>query len=117
MKNKNTGKSAGLKNLNPPMAPGTTLNPNGRPKGLRNFSTVIREMLEVKIIAPNNPITTDKRLAVRDIIILQLLKRAINGDLRAIETLLDRIEGKPLKKIEQETKDVTLKFDNQDKNI
>lgn len=71
---------------------GQTGNPNGRPKGSRSLSTILKEMLEEEIV-----ITIDgkkERKQFQEIIIRKLLKKANDGDIRAIQEILDRVEGK-----------------------
>jgi hypothetical protein len=76
------------------MKPGETRNPNGRPKGARSRSTIVREWLESSETV-NNPITGVKeRLTQADIITLALLKKARAGDLQAYRELMDSAFGK-----------------------
>lgn len=71
--------------------PGQSGNPNGRPKGSLSLTTIIRQKLEEGDRAA--------RLAER------LVKIAESGEdrhaLTAIEQILDRLEGKPIAKVEQ----------------
>jgi hypothetical protein len=74
--------------------PGEVRNPNGRPKGARSRSTIVREWLESSETV-NNPITGVKeRLTQADIITLALLKKARAGDLQAYRELMDSAFGK-----------------------
>lgn len=73
---------------------GQSGNPNGRPKGRRNRSTLIREWLEVsqKI---KNPITGEiQELEQQDIMTLALIKKAREGDVSAFRELMDGAHGK-----------------------
>lgn len=66
--------------------PGKSGNPNGRPKGAKNFATVIAEELQKFI-----EITEDgrRRKATRlRAMVLQMIKKALSGDLRALEFLV-----------------------------
>ena len=76
------------------MKPGQTLNPEGRPKGSRNLSTVLREMLEeeIEVIIDGKK----ERKKFKDAIIRRLIKKANDGDIRAITEIFDRIEGKAI---------------------
>jgi hypothetical protein len=84
--------------------PGESGNPNGRPKGARNRSTLVREWLEVKQ-KEKNPLTGQvEELEQQDLITLALIKKAKKGDVQAYKELMDSAHGK----IEQKT-DITSK--------
>lgn len=86
---------------------GESGNPNGRPKGTRNRSTIAKQWLEVsqKI---KNPITgKEENLEQQDIMTLALIKKARNGDVSAYKELMDSAYGK----IMQPT-DITTKGDS-----
>ena len=84
--------------------PGESGNPNGRPKGARNRSTLVREWLEVKQ-KEKNPITGQtEELEQQDLMTLALIKKARDGDVHAYKELMDSAHGK----IEQKT-DITSK--------
>lgn len=79
-----------------PFKKGQSGNPNGRPKGSRNRSTVAKQWLEVaqKI---KNPITgADETLEQQDIITLALIKKAREGDVSAYRELMDSAYGKAI---------------------
>ena len=91
-----------LKNLKP-MNKGTTLNYNGRPKGSKDMTTIMREMLDVRAdynIKSDDGTLKKGKKSYKMLIIDRLMKKASNGDLRAVEILLDRLEGKPTQKID-----------------
>lgn len=81
-------------------------NPNGRPKGSRNYATVIKELLELnveiesvgdselreKISKLENIL--GKKLSNREVIVLAQMKKAQKGDTYAFNALADREEGK-----------------------
>lgn len=81
------------------MKPGETLNPAGRPKGSRNLSTILKEMLDEEIEVNIDGIKSRKQF--KEVIIRKLLKKANEGDLRAIQEIFDRVEGKAKQEIEQ----------------
>ena len=74
------------------MKKGETLNPHGRPKGSRSLATILREMLETDI----DVVVEGKkeRKQMQEVIIRKLLKKASEGDIRAITEIFDRVEGK-----------------------
>lgn len=66
--------------------PGQSGNPAGKPKGARHFSTLIKEAI-TKVA--NDTGTSD------DILIIQaLVAKAKDGDLKAVDMVLDRVDGK-----------------------
>jgi len=74
--------------------PGESGNPNGRPKGVRNRSTIAKEWLEVQQ-SVRNPITgKDEILQQQDIMTLALIKKARDGDVNAFRELMDSAYGK-----------------------
>ncbi len=92
---------ANNQNLRPPKF-GEVRNPNGRPKGARNLSTVLREMLDTKIDV-NMPDGSKVKKDFREIIIQKLIKKASDGDLKAIDIIMDRTEGKPMQSVDVTT--------------
>lgn len=89
MLSKSSGKSVGLKNLKP-FPKGVSGNPKGKPKGVRNFSTVIREFLE-NVETTVNGKKGDGYLAV----VATLFKLATTKeDISAIREIIDRLDGK-----------------------
>jgi hypothetical protein len=85
-----------------PAKKGEVRNPNGRPKGSRNRSTIAREWLEVSQYI-TNPITGEKeKLEQQDIMTLGIIKKAREGDVNAYKALMDSAYGQPLQQIQQE---------------
>lgn len=84
------GRNGGTLN---PFPEGTSGNPEGRPKGSRNLSTILREMLQEEIEITTEEGKKEKK-QLQDIIVRKLIKKANDGNLRAIEQVFDRIEGK-----------------------
>ena len=67
---------------------GVSGNPAGKPKGIRHLSTMLEEA--IKRVAEGGTESYDVLLIKR------VLKKAIgDGDMKAIEHIWDRIEGKP----------------------
>lgn len=73
-------------------------NMEGRPKGSRSLSTILREMLDESIEVIENGKKTKKQF--KDVLIRKLLKKANDGDMRAIQEIFDRVEGKSKQEIE-----------------
>ena len=66
--------------------PGQSGNPNGRPKGVRNASSMARDALERKINVKLKG--TWRTMTVRKAAYLRLAERAVAGDAKALDYLL-----------------------------
>ena len=79
---------------NKPFPKGVSGNPNGRPKGLRNRSTIVREWLEANY-KKVNPITGQtETLQIQDHLVISLIGKALKGDVQAFRELFDSGHGK-----------------------
>jgi hypothetical protein len=79
---------------NKPFPKGVSGNPNGRPKGLRNRSTIVREWLETNY-KKVNPITgQNETLQIQDHLVISLIGKALKGDVQAFRELFDSGHGK-----------------------
>jgi Family of unknown function (DUF5681) len=67
---------------------GVSGNPKGRPKGVRNFQSELREELGSKITIQENG--KRKRITKRRAVAKQIATKAANGDLKAIPLLLNQ---------------------------
>lgn len=74
-----------------PFQKGKSGNPGGRPKGIPNLSTIL-----VNVLGKNGK----EKQTEAEKILEALKKKALNGDVRAAELLLDRAYGKPKQGIE-----------------
>lgn len=92
------------KNLTPWKPGQPSPNPSGRPQGSRNLSTILRDMLEEEIDVVIDGVKTKQQF--KESIISKLIKKANNGNLRAIEHIMDRMEGKAIAKIVHEVETV-----------
>jgi len=80
---------------------GESGNPNGRPKGSKNRSTIAKKWLQV-LQETKNPLTLEsEELSQEDVITLALLKKAANGDVNAYKALMDSGYGSPVQQVEQ----------------
>lgn len=77
-----------------PAKKGEVRNPKGKPKGTKNFKTIIEEFLSVETDAMNPMSGKLEKLSVGQQIVIALLTKAKKGDVSAIKELLDRIDGK-----------------------
>ena len=85
----NKGKNKGHDNLIP-CKPGETANPNGRPKGQRNYATIYKEAL--RKIAESQDMTPEQ---IEEKINEVGLLKAMKGDYAFYRDLQDRLHGKP----------------------
>ena len=83
----NTAKNtAGLKE---PWKKGETGNPNGRPKGQRNYATIYREALE-KIAASQNKTPEE----IENMMTEAGIKHSIKGNQKFYAYIMDKVHGK-----------------------
>lgn len=90
---------ANEKNLEAPWAKGQSGNPNGRPKGSKNRSTIAKKWLEV-MGKYKNPITNEEDISVEDAITLAQIKKAMKGDSNAYKHVMDSAYGTPTSHVE-----------------
>ena len=84
-----------------PFKKGESGNPNGRPKGSRNRSTIARQWLEVSQNL-KNPLTGEQEtMSQEDLMTLALIKKAREGDVNAYKALMDSGYGAPIQQIDQ----------------
>lgn len=85
---------------NKPFPKGVSGNPNGRPKGSKNRSTVVKKWLEVMDKA-KNPVSGEfEDMSIEDRITLSILLKALKGDTQAYKALMDSAYGQPKQEIE-----------------
>ena len=85
-----------------PAKKGEIRNPNGRPKGLPNSKTRLLRLLEL-VQKKKNPITgEDEEFTVLELMDMQMIAKALRGDQKAYQEIVDRLEGKP-----KQTTDIT----------
>lgn len=70
------------------------INREGRPKGQRNRTTIVREWLDFELTKKNPLSGEEERLSISDIITLSLIQKAIKGDVSAYKELMDSGFGK-----------------------
>ena len=89
MKRKKSSTGAGYGN--PPIQsqfkPGQSGNPRGRPKGILNFATDLKHTLEAPITLNDGGKT--KRVSTQKAVLLRMREKALKGDARALDRLLD----------------------------
>jgi hypothetical protein len=99
-----------------PAKKGEVRNPNGRPKGAKNRSTIARQWLEVNQ-SLKNPLTGEQEtMSQEDLMTLALIKKAREGDVTAYKALMDSGYGAPLQQVEQTITELPLFPDVQEDN-
>ena len=93
----NKGVNKGYANLIP-CKPGETHNPNGRPKGQRNYATIYREAL-IKIAAANDKTPEEIETMLEEVGIKQGLK----GNFQFWKDIRDRLHGTVTQRIDHTT--------------
>jgi len=91
---------ANEENLRPAQL-GEVRNPNGRPKGSKNRSTIARQWLEVNQNLKNPLTGENETMSQEDLMTLALIKKAREGDVNAYKALMDSGYGAPVQQIEQ----------------
>ena len=104
-----------LDNLNP-FKKGESGNPNGRPKGAKNRSTIARQWLEVNQNLKNPLTGENETMSQEDLMTLALIKKAREGDVNAYKALMDSGYGAPVQQIEQTLLEQPLFPDVQEDN-
>ncbi len=74
---------------------------NGRPKGVKNRSTIARQWLEVNQNLKNPLTGENETMSQEDLMTLALIKKAREGDVAAYKALMDSGYGSPVQQIEQ----------------
>ena len=102
-----------------PFKKGQSGNPKGRPKGSLNRSTIVKKWLSA-LTDSKNPLTGDvENMSQEDAITLALMKKALSGDVRAYQALMNSCYGTPKQHIEQtitEVKPPKIEFTDEDEN-
>ena len=83
---------------------GESGNPNGRPVGSRNRSTIVKHWLEIKKFAKNPISNKEEELEIQDMMVLALINKALKGDVNAFKELMDSGYGKLLSSTDITTK-------------
>jgi len=89
------------KDIEPRWQKGESGNPNGRPKGSKNRSTIARYWLSVEQKLKNPLTGENETMSQEDLMHLALIKKAREGDVSAYKQLMDSAYGSPVQQIEQ----------------
>ncbi len=86
-KQSSTGTGYGNPPIESQFKPGQSGNPRGRPKGILNFATDLKRTLEAPITLKDGGKT--KRVSTQKAVLLRMREKALKGDARALDRLLD----------------------------
>ena len=75
---------------NPACKKGVSGNPNGRPRKGQTFTDILEGVLGEEVVKHNGKTITGKEAVAR-----KLLELAIKGDMKAIQYIGDRLDGRP----------------------
>jgi len=99
---------AGKGQIEPRWTKGESGNPNGRPKGSKNRSTIAKYWLSIEQKEKNTLTGEQEQLSQEDLMTLALIKKAREGDVNAYKALMDSGYGAPVQQIEQTNTDIDL---------
>lgn len=85
-----------------PAVKGEVRNPKGRGKGVPNSKTRLLKLLEL-VTKVRNPVTgEEEEFSIAEQLDMKMIAKAMKGDTKAYEVVIDRLEGKP-----KQTTDIT----------
>ena len=85
-----------------PFPKGVSGNPAGKPKGTEHSKTRLKRLLDL-VQKKKNPITgQEEEFTVLELMDMQMIAKALRGDQRAYQEVIDRLEGKPKQSTEVE---------------
>ena len=92
-----------------PIKKGEVRNPNGRPKGSKNRSTVARELLDLVTKSNNilDPLDPNTEFTQEELMFAKMIQCAKEGDVAAFKAVLDSAYGSPRQTVENTIVDIT----------
>jgi hypothetical protein len=104
-------KQYNVKNLKP-FKKGTVNSP-GRPKGSLSLTDYMHKIGEVMIKDAKHPLTEEitSKFSAKQLMIMMIWRKAIDGDLKASEMILDRLDGKVVQRNENLNLSLTQSID------
>ena len=85
-----------------PFPKGVSGNPAGKPKVTEHSKTRLKRLLDL-VQKKKNPITgEEEEFTVLELMDMQMIAKALKGDQRAYQEVIDRLEGKPKQATEVE---------------
>jgi hypothetical protein len=90
-----------------PAKKGEVRNPNGRPIGAKNRSTVLEKWLYCKIDHTDPSTSEPIKITQEDAVMLALIEKAKSGDVQAIKEIQDTLHGK-IKEVTETKTDLSV---------
>lgn len=103
----NESNRKGIKNLKP-FEKGVSGNPNGMPKGIEHSKTRLKRILTLLKEVPNPETKQLEKYSYLELMDLKQVKKALKGDTRAYQEILDRFEDKPTQRVEQKNENTNI---------
>ena len=75
----------------------------GRPKGSKSLTKILKEALEKDLALKDSKTGIVETKQISEWLVAAMVRDGIKGDLKAIREIYDRIEGKPLQKVNNVT--------------
>lgn len=82
-----------------PFKKGQSGNPNGRPRGRQNNTTILKKYLKT-ILKTKDLTGADIEVPAWDVMNMKMIAEAMSGNTTAYNAIIDRIEGKPKQSID-----------------
>lgn len=82
---------------------------NKKAKPYETGKAILEKLLAVEISNQDDVLGNKKKMTIAELMHVRMVKKALDGDLKAYAEVLDRVEGKAVQKIEDEH---TIKFNN-----
>lgn len=82
-----------------PATKGEIRNPNGKKKGTLSFTTLLKRLLKQKVDIKDQNGNVILKATKKRVILLKWMEKAMQGDVRAIEGVIDRVEGKAMQSV------------------
>lgn len=91
-----------------PFKPGQSGNPNGRPKGSRSWSSVIKELMQLEYDTPAKikAFLPEGKYSAKEIAIVAMMLKSWKGDVQAVKWLSETEDGKPNQSIDTKITEV-----------
>ena len=102
---KSPKKDKRLQNLRPPWKKGESGNPAGPPKGHVKIATQLRRLLNMDSGEKHQ--LTGESLTELQVALIAAIKKSKKGDIYALNSIMDRVDGKPSQPIELPEKQPT----------
>ena len=79
--------------------PGHSGNPAGMKKGTRSWKHLFAKALKYKVDATDPRTKLTRRMSLAEVIVLATVSQAAKGNIRAANTIMDRMEGKAVQPV------------------